>query len=186
MDINALFTDEGLRAFTATVRDQHMKDAQQYGQIADIVRRRLEQTPIDGDRWLSKWFRARKVTRQVKAMEKASKGAASAAEALYATYKSEVLELPQRRAVAAARKAERKQNCQAAAGAAVAKSLEKSVTSLTGGPTEQAAGQVPQARPAEFVSPDSPWGQWPMASGGDQVAPTRTINDYFPKGGEGR
>ncbi|MGV9248009.1 hypothetical protein [Streptomyces sp. NPDC003710] len=182
MDINALFTDEGLRAFTSQMRDQHMKDATQYGQIADIVRRRLEQTPIEGDRWLSKWLRARKVTRRVKAMEKASKDAASAAEALYATYRNEVLELPQRRAVAAARKAERKQSRQVAAGAAVAKSLEKSVTSLTGGPTE-AVGRVPQARPAEFVSPDNPWGQWPMAAGGDHAAPTRTINDYFPRGG---
>ncbi|MGJ5899360.1 hypothetical protein ACSCBZ_46590 [Streptomyces niveiscabiei] len=186
MDINALFTDEGMRAFTEKIRDQHMRDSQQYGQIADIVRRRLEQTPIDGDRWLSKWWRARKVSQQVKAMEKASKDAASAAEALYATYKNEVLELPQRREVAAARKAERKQNRQAAAGAAVAKSLEKSVTSLTGGPTEQVPGQIPQARPTEFVSPDSPWEQWPMASGGDHAAPTRTINDYFPNGGERR
>ncbi|MFF7975836.1 hypothetical protein [Streptomyces sp. NPDC007905] len=185
MDINALFTDEGLRAFTSTVRDQHMKDATQYGQIADIVRRRLESEKIDGDRWLSKKVRAWKVSRQVRAMEKASKDAASAAEALYATYVNEVLELPQRRALAAARKTERRQNRQAAAGAAVAKSLQKSVTSLSGGPTE-VPGQVPQARPAEFVTPDSPWEQWPMASGGDHVAPTRTINDYFPNGGERR
>ncbi|MEU6357666.1 hypothetical protein ABZ896_51640 [Streptomyces sp. NPDC047072] len=186
MDINQLFTDEGLRAFTAQMRDQHMKDAQQYGQIADIIRRRLENEKIDGDRWMSRKLRAWKVSRQVKAMQKASEGAASSAEALYATYRNEVLELPQRRAVAAARKAERKQNRQAAAGAAVAKSLEKSVTSLTGGPTQQVPGQIPQARPAEFVSPDSPWGQWPMASGGDHAAPTSTINDYFPNGGQQR
>lgn len=185
MDINALFTDEGLRAFTATVRDQHMKDAQQYGQIADIVRRRLEQTPIDGDRWMAKKLRAWKVSRQVKAMQKASEEAASAAEALYATYKNDVLELPQRRALAAARKEQRKQSRQVAAGAAVAKSLNKTVTSLTG-PTEPVPGAVPQARPAEFVSPDSPWSQWPMASGGDVATPARTINDYFGKGGEGR
>lgn len=182
MDINALFTDEGLRAFTATVRDQHVRDAQQYGQIADIVRRRLEQTPIDGDRWLAKKLRARKVSKQVKAMEKASKDAASAAEALYATYKNEVLELPQRRELAAARKAQRKQNRQAAAGEAVAKSLDKTVTSLTGAPGE-VPGQVPQARPAEFVTPDNPWNQWPMAAGGER--PTSTINDYFAKGEQG-
>jgi hypothetical protein len=181
MDINALFTDQGMRDTTAAWRDQHVKDAQQYGQIADIVRRRLEQTPIDGDRWLAKKLRARKVSKQVKAMEKASKDAASAAEALYATYKNEVLELPQRRELAAARKAERKQNRQVAAGAAVAKSLDKSVTSLTGVP-----GEVPQARPAEFVAPDSPWGQWPMAAGGEQSGPASTINDYFPRGGESR
>ncbi|MGW2689477.1 hypothetical protein ACWC6I_40750 [Streptomyces sp. NPDC001414] len=179
MDINALFTDEGLRAFTATVRDQHVRDAQQYGQIADIVRRRLEQTPIEGDRWMSKKIRAWKVSRQLKAMQKASGEAASKAEALYATYVNEVLELPQRRAVAEAKKLERKNSRQAAASAAVASSLNKTVTSLNS-PQEQAAGAVPQARPAEFVAPDNPWNQWPMAAGGER--PTSTINDYFPKG----
>jgi hypothetical protein len=179
MDINALFTDEGLRAFTATVRDQHVRDAQQYGQIADIVRRRLEQTPIDGDRWMSKKLRAWKVSRQLKAMQKASGEAASKAEALYATYVNEVLELPQRREVAEAKKLKRKQGRQAALGAAVANSLDRTVTSL-GAPQEQVPGAVPQARPAEFVDPDNPWNQWPMAAGGEQAP--RTINDYFAKG----
>ncbi|MEU8949673.1 hypothetical protein [Streptomyces sp. NPDC048489] len=182
MDINALFTDEGLRAFTATVRDQHVRDAQQYGQIADIVRRRLEQTPIEGDRWMAKKIRAWKVSRQLKAMQKASGEAASKAEALYATYVNEVLELPQRRAVAEAKKLERKNSRQTAVGAAVASSLNKTVTSLNS-PQEQVPGTVPQARPAEFVAPDNPWNQWPMAAGGER--PTSTINDYFPKG-EGR
>jgi hypothetical protein len=183
MDINALFTDEGLRAFTATVRDQHVRDAQQYGQIADIVRRRLEQTPIEGDRWMSKKLRAWKVSRQLRAMQKASGEAASKAEALYATYVNEVLELPQRRAVAEAKKLERKNGRQAAVGAAVAKSLDKTVTALNT-PQEQVPGAVPQARPAEFVTPDNPWQQWPMTAGGEQ-APTRSINDYFAKGEQG-
>ncbi|ALC32319.1 hypothetical protein [Streptomyces sp. CFMR 7] len=179
MDINALFTDEGLRAFTATVRDQHIRDAQQYGQIADIVRSRLEQTPIDGDRWLSKRLRAWKVARQLKAMQKASGEAASKAEALYATYVNEVLELPQRRAVAEAKRLERKSGRQAAVGAAVAGSLNRTVTALHT-PQEQPAGTVPQARPTEFVTPDNPWQQWPMAAGDER--PPSTINDYFAKG----
>lgn len=182
MDINALFTDEGLRAFTATVRDQHVRDAQQYGQIADIVRRRLEQTPIEGDRWMAKKIRAWKVSRQLKAMQKASGEAASKAEALYATYVNEVLELPQRRAVAEAKRLERKNGRQAAVGAAVASSLNKTVTSLNAS-QEQGPGAVPQARPAEFVAPDNPWNQWPIAAGGER--PTSTINDYFPKGEQG-
>ncbi|MFH8873139.1 hypothetical protein [Streptomyces griseus] len=179
MDINALFTDEGLRAFTQTVRDQHVRDAQQYGQIADIVRRRLEQTPIEGDRWLSKRLRAWKVARQLKAMQKASGEAAAKAEALYATYVNEVLELPQRRAVAEAKRLERKQGRQAAVGAAVAGSLNRTVSALNT-PQEQPTGQVPQARPAEFVTPQSPFEQWPMAASGER--PTSTINDYFAKG----
>ncbi|WP_435239976.1 hypothetical protein [Streptomyces sp. YPW6] len=179
MDINALFTDEGLRAFTATVRDQHVRDAQQYGQIADIVRSRLQQTPIDGDRWMAKRLRAWKVARQLKAMQKASTEAAAKAEALYATYVNEVLELPQRRATAEAKRLERKQGRQAAVGAAVAGSLNRTVTALNT-PQEQPGGTVPQARPAEFVAPDNPWQQWPMAAGGER--PTSTINDYFAKG----
>ncbi|MGO1025675.1 hypothetical protein ACTOXX_34435 [Streptomyces rubiginosohelvolus] len=179
MDINALFTDEGLRAFTATVRDQHVRDAQQYGQIADIVRSRLQQTPIDGDRWMAKRLRAWKVARQLKAMQKASTEAAAKAEALYATYVNEVLELPQRRAVAEAKRLERKQGRQAAVGAAVAGSLNRTVTALNT-PQEQPGGTVPQVRPAEFVAPDNPWQQWPMAAGGER--PTSTINDYFAKG----
>ncbi|MFI5945558.1 hypothetical protein ACIBCB_35675 [Streptomyces uncialis] len=182
MDINALFTDEGLRAFTATVRDQHVRDAQQYGQIADIVRRRLEQTPVDGDRWMAKKLRAWKVSRQLRAMQKASGEAASKAEALYATYVNEVLELPQRRAVAQARKAERKNGRQAAVGVAVAKSLDKTVISL-GAPQEQVPGAAGPARPAEFVAADNPWNQWPMAAGGER--PTSSINDYFAKGEQG-
>ena len=145
-----LFRSEGLRAFTATVRDQHVRDAQQYGQIADIVRSRLQQTPIEGDRWLSKRLRAWKVARQLKAMQKASGEAASKAEALYATYVNEVLELPQRRAVAEAKRLERKSGRQAAVGAAVAGSLNRTVTALNT-PQEQSGGAVPQARPAEFV-----------------------------------
>ncbi|MEQ4611511.1 hypothetical protein ABMX48_36875 [Streptomyces cavourensis] len=179
MDINALFTDEGLRAFTATVRDQHVRDAQQYGQIADIVRRRLEQTPVEGDRWLSKRLRAWKVARQLRAMQKASTEAASKAEALYATYVNEVLELPQRRAVAEAKRLERKSGRKAAVGAAVAGSLNRTVTALNT-PQEQPASTAPQARPAEFVTPDNPWQQWPMAAGGER--PPSTINDYFAKG----
>ncbi|MGC5543687.1 hypothetical protein ACPYPE_23740 [Streptomyces griseus] len=179
MDINALFTDEGLRAFTATVRDQHVRDAQQYGQIADIVRSRLQQTPIDGDRWMAKRLRAWKVARQLKAMQKASTEAAAKAEALYATYVNEVLELPQRRAIAEAKRLERKQGRQAAVGAAVAGSLNRTVTALNT-PQEQPGATVPQARPAEFVTPDNPWQQWPMAAGGER--PTNTINDYFAKG----
>lgn len=168
MDINALFTDAGLRAFTDHQRDQHMEDARQYGQIADIVKRRLEKTPIDGDRWLSARLRARKVSRQLRAMERASQQAASSAEALYATYVNHVLGLPQRREVTAARKAERKAGRAAATGAAVAKSLHKSAASLNGVQPGDQAGFL-DANPYPF----------PMASGGETQ--TRSVADFFPR-----
>lgn len=104
---------------------------------------------------MSKKLRAWKVSRQLKAMQKASGEAASKAEALYATYVNEVLELPQRRAVAEAKKLERKSGRQAAVGAAVASSLNKTVTSL-GAPPEQVPGAVPQARPHGVRGPGQP------------------------------
>lgn len=176
MDINALFTDQGLRDFTNAQRDQHMEDARQYGQLAAIIRGRLKQTPVDGDRWLSARRRARKVSRQVKAMERASQKAAASAEALYATYVNQVLELPQRREVAAARKAQRKQLRAANAGALVAKSLEKSARHLSGDENPQVGG-VPVAAPQYLDAQPSPF---PMAAGSEGQA-LRPFADFFPK-----
>jgi hypothetical protein len=178
MDINALFTDGGLRAFTDAQRDQHMEDARQYGQLADIIKARLQQTSVDGDRWLSARLRARRVARQVRAMEKASKAAASSAEALYATYVNQVLELPQRRELAAARKAQRKQQRSVSAGEFVAKSLETSATQLIGTVPETA---LPQAGGGAQYLPPQPF-PFPMAAG-SEGQPTRTISDFFPREG---
>lgn len=177
MDISALFTDHGLRDFTDAQRDQHMQDAREYGQLAEIIQRRVKQTPIDGDKPWSAWFRSRKVSRQVRAMEKASKQAAASAEGLYATYVNEVLELPLRREQAAIRKADRKQQRAINAGAMVAKSLEKTVTKLNGveNPQVQVVQAVPQyldAQPFEF----------PMVAGAEQQKPAN-IADYFPQVG---
>ena len=61
MDLNELFTDQGMRAFTANQRDQHLEDARQYGQLADVVEQRLRATTIDGDRFMAEQRRARKV-----------------------------------------------------------------------------------------------------------------------------
>jgi hypothetical protein len=175
MDINELFTDAGMRATTSSWRDQHMEDARQYGQIADIIRRRVEQTPVDGDRWLSARRRAWKVFRQVRAMERASQKAAARAEALYVTYVNQVLELPERRELAAGRKEDRRARRTAAAGAMVAKSLEKSVTQLNGGnPQVTATVAAPQyldAQPFPFQ----------MAVGSESTQSTRTVNDFFPR-----
>ncbi|EFL29458.1 LOW QUALITY PROTEIN: conserved hypothetical protein, partial [Streptomyces himastatinicus ATCC 53653] len=130
MDINEIFTEAGMRETTSAFRDQHMEDARQYGQLGDIIKSRLEQQTIDGDGRFSARFRARKVSRQVRRMEKASKKAAAAAEALHGAYVNEVVELPQRRELAAARKEDRRQKRALTAGQFVAKSLQKSTDSL--------------------------------------------------------
>ncbi|MBB0231985.1 hypothetical protein [Streptomyces calidiresistens] len=108
MDINALFTDRGLRAWCDDRRDQHLEDARQYGQLADILARRLRETSIEGDRLLSAWLRARQVVRHLRDMERVSRRAASDAEALHTSYRTRVLELPARREAAALAKDRRR------------------------------------------------------------------------------
>ncbi|MGY0466913.1 hypothetical protein ACW14Y_42640 (plasmid) [Kitasatospora sp. cg17-2] len=143
MDLNALFSDEEMRKFTASQRDQHLEDARQYGQLAIVVEQRLRNTPIEGDRWLSERNRARKVAAKLRRMEKASKRAAGAAEALYATYVHQVLELPARRNTAAERKAARRARRGAQLQHTVAASLGRSAAQLSGvdGGPAAAAGE---------------------------------------------
>lgn len=106
MDINHFFTEEGLRAWTEDRRDQHLEDARHYGQLADILVRRMRQSPVDGDRPWDKALRARRIVRPLRDMERVSRRAAADAEALYTTYATGFLELPARRERAAiARKA---------------------------------------------------------------------------------
>lgn len=178
MDINALFTEAGLRAFTDAQREQHQTDATQYAQLADIVRRRLEQTPIDGDRPFSARHRARKVARKLKKMERASRRAAASSEALYAAYVNQVLELPQRREQAALRKAERKgRQLQADAGDRVAKSLHKSAA-VFGGQLPGTSQTGPAGAGQQFLPPQSY--PYPVAAGGENTQP-QSIADFIPK-----
>ncbi|MGW4806399.1 hypothetical protein [Kitasatospora sp. NPDC004272] len=171
MDIDGLFTPTGMRAFTATQRDQHLADATQYGQLADIVRRRLAQTPIEGDSWLSARFRAWKVAREITRMQKHSRKAAASAEALNTTYVNRVLELPGRRELAATRKAEKKAGRQGQAAALAAKSLEKGLAHLTGATTTGGNEGFLDAQIHQF----------PTAAGAEQNGGgPRTVNDFFP------
>ncbi|MFD9592030.1 hypothetical protein ACFWA9_04635 [Kitasatospora sp. NPDC059973] len=176
MDLNALFTDEGMRKFTATQRDQHLEDARQYGQLADIVEQRLKATPIDGDRPLSEWQRTRKVVGKLRRMEKASRRAAASAEALYATYVHQVLELPQRRETAAARKAARRARRGGRLHGAVATSLGKSAAQLSGvnAPAASADGAV---NDGVYLPVQSPAGA-PVEA--PAPAPISGIGDFFP------
>ncbi|MFJ8727660.1 hypothetical protein [Streptomyces sp. NPDC093269] len=153
MDINQIFTDAGMREASSTWRDQHMNDAREYGQMSDIIRSRLAQQHIEGDGRFSARRRARKVSKQVKRMERASQRAAAAAEALYASYLNEVVNLPKRREVEAARKQQKRQQRAATAGQLIAKSLSKSTDSLNGSPAQeipQVSGMQPQP---QYVEP---------------------------------
>ncbi len=180
MDINQIFTEAGMRQTSSEWRDQHMEDARQYGQIGAIIESRLAQQHIDGDGRFSARRRARKVSRQVRRMEKASQKAAAAAEALYGSFVNEVVELPQRRELDAARKEQRKQRRIAAAGDLVAKSLNKSTAALNGQPEPvfpQVSG-IQQPEPTQYVDP-MPFNMqtYDAGSTGHQALPT--IGSFF-------
>lgn len=188
MDLNQLFTDQGMRAFTANQRDQHLEDARQYGQLADVVEQRLRSTTIDGDRFMAEQRRARKVAGKLRKMERASKKAAGAAEALYAAYVNEVLELPGRRAAAEAKRLERQdrraQRKQVAAGqtaAWAAKSLHKSAAQLGGqvpaAPGGQAGAESVEQAPVYLPPQPAPFAQAPAA----EPAPAPSIAEFFLK-----
>ena len=177
MDMSQFFDQDGLRDITSTWRDQHLEDGRHYGQIADVIRRRLEQHEIDGDGWLSAKRRARKVSKQVKRMEKASRQAAAAAEGLYATFLNQVVELPARRARQLEAKENRRNRLGIASGGvqdAVAKSLTKSAGALAGTPVGN-----PQVTPAQ----DAPRYNNPyphqFAGSGIQSDPLPAIGDLF-------
>lgn len=154
MDINEIFTEAGMRETTSAFRDQHIEDARQYGQLGDIIKSRLEQQTIDGDGRFSARRRARKVSRQVRRMERASRRAAAAAEALHGSYVSQVVELPQRRELAATRKEERRQRRSVTAGQVVANSLQRSTNALNGLPPQEIPQVSGTQQPVpQFVDP---------------------------------
>lgn len=178
MDMSLFFDEDGLRDITSTWRDQHLEDGRQYGQIADVIKRRLEQQEIDGDGWLSARRRARKVSKQVKRMEKASREAAAAAEGLYATFVNQVVQLPQRRAKELERKEARRGRLGLPAGVhgTVAKSLEKSAHALAHGTPPVGNPQVSTVQQPVQYTPPMPY-TFPAA--GQQAGPVPHISELF-------
>jgi len=177
MDMSQFFDQDGLRDITNTWRDQHVEDGLHYGQVADVIKRRLEQQQVDGDGFFSAKRRARKVSKQVKRMEKASREAAAAAEGLYATFVNEVVELPARRARQLEAKENRRGRLGIASGGvqdAVAKSLTKSAGAFNGTPVGN-----PQVTPAA----DAPRYNTPyphqFAGSGMQSEPLPNIGELF-------
>lgn len=184
MDINTLFTEAGMRQATSEWRENHIADAHQYAQIADIIQARLGQERIDGDRGaLSAKRRAWKVSRKARALAKLARRQAATTEALHAAYVNEVLMLPQRReiaaqrrAVAADRRSDRRQQRAINAGAAVSKSLHKTATVLGG---EQVSAQVtaPVQGPQEAFVDAEPF-PFPQAAGAEGQH-LGSISDFF-------
>jgi hypothetical protein len=179
MDINELFTPEGMRAFTADRRDVHMQDASHYAQLSDVAARALAQQKIEGDKRLSGKVRAWKVARHMRAMERHSRKAAARSEAFNSAFVTHVLELPERRARAAQAKLERgksgKSRPAVGGGQGAAASLEKSLGYFTGNAVTSGSA-APQAG-AEYL--DAQAYEYPMAAGAE--GGPRTVRDFFPR-----
>lgn len=189
MNIDTLLTEQGLRRFTEKRRDQHLRDAREYGQIAEILRRRLEQMPVEGDRWWSLRWRVKKVRKEFRAMERAMLRAASASEALYAVYCHEVLELPGRRQAALEakekakdRRSERARRRKAVAHGYVARSLEQSAQRFEGaGRGDTVDGEVVSEK-AVYLAPEPSFLK-AVGDGSEGVVRPRSVRDYFPNDG---
>lgn len=175
MDMNEFFDQEGLRNITGSWRDQHLEDDLQYGQIAEVVQRRLAQQTIAGDGRFTAGRRARKVAKHLRKMQKASRQAAAAAEGLYGCFVNEIVELPARRAAELERKEQRKQRLGIASGveAAVAKSLTKSATAFTG---QAGNPQVTAGPPPVTYTNPTPYNYTPHTA----TQPLPAVGDLFP------
>lgn len=179
MDIEALMTQQGMRDWTDSERDTFTNDAVQVRQLAQIIQARLAHTEIDGDRAGSAGRRARKVARRFGKVARLLEKAAAEAEAINAVYVREVLELPDRRAKQLEQKQQRQDRralARGTAGAAVTKSLTKTVHTLNG--TEPVGNpQVNAVQPApQYVNPQ-PF-QFPGA-GAAAAQPIPSISDFF-------
>ncbi|MFD9564382.1 hypothetical protein [Streptomyces sp. NPDC059994] len=159
MDLNELMTRDGMGGFSSGQRDTFVNDATEIRQMSRIVRARLAQTAIDGDKPWSARRRAAKVAGRFDRVAKLLEKAAAECEAIDATYGREVLDLPQRRATALAKKEQRREHkilTAQRAHALTQRTIAEATQGLVADP--RAAGQqtgMPQAQPV-YVSPQAP------------------------------
>lgn len=109
MDLNEITTETGMREFTSNQRDTLVNDAREIRQIAGIVRNRIAETAIEGDKPGSARRRAAKIDRKFGQVARHLEKAAALCEAIDATHRREVLELPARRTKALEKKQQRRQ-----------------------------------------------------------------------------
>ena len=159
MDLNELMTPEGIGGFSSEQRDTFVNDATQIRQMGRIVRARLSQTEIEGDKPWSARRRAAKVAGRFDRVAKLLEKAAAECEAIDATYGRQVTQLPQRRANALAKKEQRRERKALTARKAHAltqRTLAESAQGLAADP--RTAGQpvaMLQTQPI-YVSPQAP------------------------------
>jgi hypothetical protein len=180
MDIDALMTQQGMRAFTDDQRETWMNDAVQMRQLAQIIQARLANTEIDGDKTGTAGRRAKKMARRWGKLAGLLEQAAAQAEGINSAYVRDVLELPDRRAKALERKEQRRHRLGIAATATqqqVAQSLHASAHTLNGSP-QYGNPQVTPVQQQPQYTPPMPY-QFNQPAAGSQ--PVADIADFFPE-----
>lgn len=177
MDMDALMTEQGMRTWTETERDENTNAATQLGQMAQIIKARIANTHIDGDKNAGHARRrAAKVVRRLNRAIRHLERAAAEMEACNAVYVREVLELPERRRRELERNEARRSRLGLAAGVheTVTKSLDASARAFNGG---QPIGnpQVSAAQQPQYVQPYPH--QFAQPTGMQQ--PVQDIRDLF-------
>jgi hypothetical protein len=175
MDLNEIATETGLRDFTSNQRDTVINDITEIQQIALIVKTCIAAQNIDGDKPFSARRRAHKVDRQFQQVARHLAKAAAKFEAINATYRREIVELPARR-IKAVEKKERRQAMRALtrqkAHALTQQTLAESAQSLAG----QGQPQAVQPQPV-YTNPQAY--QFPTGN----TAPLPDFADLFTETG---
>jgi len=178
MDMDALMTQQGMRAMTEEQRDTWTNDAVQIRQLVQIIQARLAHHHIDGDTTGTAARRARKVVKPLVGAAKLLEKAAAKMEAANALYVREVLELPARRTSQQQRKELRRHKLGIAAThtrTAITDSLTTSTAALHHGATPVGNPQVnpAQAQPL-YTNP-----QFTFPTAQQAAAPIPSIGDLF-------
>ena len=170
MDMDALMKQQGMRTWTEDERDKYNNDGSELRQMANVIRARLENTHIDGDKNAGQAKRraakvARRLNRAIRHLERA----AAEMEACNAVYVREVLELPERRQKELDRSETRRSRLGLAGGVheTVAKSLDASARAFNGGqpignPQVNAVQQPQYVNPQPYVFPGAGVSQQPL------------------------
>ncbi|MET8945444.1 hypothetical protein ABZX30_18125 [Streptomyces sp. NPDC004542] len=163
-EFRPLLNLQHLTSWTVDRQREHNADLSAYEAARAAFQTALRSQTVEGDgKWSARW-RARKVDKHMKALVKAAKDSAQAAESLrlaYADHVREIAALPAQRAEKAARKAARRQGV----GEIAAKSLHKTRTAMAPSSAEEATGSESGGQPGA-------------------AAPSRIrgVNDLFEKG----
>lgn len=184
MDMTALMTEQGMRTWTETERDENVNAAAQLRQMAQIIKARLENTHVDGDKSAGQARkRARIVVRNLYRAAKDLDRAAARIEAMNAVYVREVLELPDRRVKELERRELRRQRLGIAAGQAreqVAGSLAQSAHSLAGPPPVGNPQVTPVQQQPMYTNPHA----FPFPGAPTAGEPIPSIGELFDQFGK--